>query len=279
METNKTDNNIKEKFAKREIVPSASAWERLSIQLDNQPKNKKRSWFLYIGYAATILILISVGMYTFSSNSLERMPLEDVLVKQEIDTAQILHKIDKVFKEVPIEKALVKSEIIKEKQIDTFILEKVSIKQSIARIDTDEILKKEAGTHVIIIESKENSSVVSIEENKAIITPTKETIINKTSTQPILKSRIKVNAEELLYAVTNKSKYPLTISFERNTNRAELLTTIKNELEKSNFKVDPKIILAEVERAINDDFFQNNFLETIRRNITNLATTVANRNN
>ncbi len=279
METNKTDNNIKEKFAKREIVPSASAWERLSIQLDNQPKNKKRSWFLYIGYAATILILISVGVYTFSSNSLERMPLEDVLVKQEIDTAQILHKIDKVFKEVPIEKALVKSEIIKEKQIDTFILEKVSIKQPIARIDTDEILKKEAGTHVIIIESKENSSVVSIEENKAIITPTKETIINKTSTQPILKSRIKVNAEELLYAVTNKSKYPLTISFERNTNRAELLTTIKNELEKSNFKVDPKIILAEVERAINDDFFQNNFLETIRRNITNLATTVANRNN
>ncbi len=279
METNKTDNNIKEKFAKREIVPSASAWERLSIQLDNQPKNKKRSWFLYIGYAATILILISVGMYTFSSNSLERMPLEDVLVKQEIDTAQILHKIDKVFKEVPIEKALVKSEIIKEKQIDTFILEKVSINQPIARIDTDEILKKEAGTHVIIIESKENSSVVSIEENKAIITPTKETIINKTSTQPILKSRIKVNAEELLYAVTNKSKYPLTISFERNTNRAELLTTIKNELEKSNFKVDPKIILAEVERAIKDDFFQNNFLETIRRNITNLATTVANRNN
>ena len=279
METNKTDNNIKEKFAKREIVPSASAWERLSIQLDNQPKNKKRSWFLYIGYAATILILISVGVYTFSSNSLERMPLEDVLVKQEIDTVQILHKIDKVFKEVPMEKALVKSEIIKEKQIDTFILEKVSINQPIARIDTDEILKKEAGTHVIIIESKENSSVVSIEENKAIITPTKETAITKTSTQPILKARIKVNAEELLYAVTNESKYPLTISFERNTNRAELLTTIKNELEKSNFKVDPKIILAEVERAIKDDFFQNNFLETIRRNITNLATTVANRNN
>ena len=279
METNKTDNYIKEKFAQREIVPSASSWERLSIQLDNQPKNKKRSWFLYIGYAATILILISVGVYTFSSNSLERMPLEDVLVKQEIDTVQILHKIDKVFKEVPFEKALVELEIIKEKQIDTFILEKVSINQPIARKETDEILKKEAATHIIIIESKENSSVVNIEENKAIITPTKETILNKTSTQPILKSRIKVNAEELLYAVTNESKYPLTISFERNTNRAELLTTIKNELEKSNFKVDPKIILAEVELAINDDFFQNNFLETIRRNMTNLATTVANRNN
>ena len=279
METNKTDNNIKEKFAKREIVPSASAWERLSIQLDNQPKNKKRSWFLYIGYAATILILISVGVYTFSSNSLERMPLEDMLVKQEIDTAQILHKIDKVFKEVPIEKALVKSEIIKEKQIDTFILEKVSINQSIAAIEADKILKKEADAPVVTIKSKEIRSVVIVEEKKAIVIPIKETIINKTTTQPILKARIKVNAEELLYAVTNESKYPFTISFERNTNRAELLATIKNELEKSNFQVDPKIILAEVELAIKDDFFDNNFLETIRKSIESFATAAVNRNN
>ena len=116
MKINKLDNNVKEKFGQREIAPSVSAWERLSAQLDGQPKHKKRSWFLYAGYAASILILISICMYTFSSDSIERMPLEDVLVKQEIDTVQILHKIDEVFNEIPIEKALVKSEIIKEKQ-------------------------------------------------------------------------------------------------------------------------------------------------------------------
>ena len=278
METNNTDTNIKQKFAKREIVPSASAWERLSKELDGQPKHKKRGWLLYTGYAATVLILISVGIYTFSRNAIADEILENVLVKQEIDTVQILHKIDKVFNEVPLEKAIVKAVIVKEK-LETSILEKSSVEQSIAEIEADKILKKEADTPVVTIESKEIRSVVIVEEKKAIFIPIKETIINKTTTQPILKARIKVNAEELLYAVTNESKYPLTISFERNINRTELLTTIKNELEKSNFQVDPKIILAEVELAIKDDFFQNNFLETIRLSITSFATAAVNRNN
>ena len=278
METNNTDTNIKQKFAKREIVPSASAWERLSKELDGQPKHKKRGWLLYTGYAATVLILISVGIYTFSRNAIADEILENVLVKQEIDTVQILHKIDKVFNEVPLEKAIVKAVIVKEK-LETSILEKSSVEQSIAEIEADKILKKEADTPVVTIESKEIRSVVMVEEKKAIFIPIKETIINKTTTQPILKARIKVNAEELLYAVTNESKYPFTISFERNTNRAELLATIKNELEKSNFQVDPKIILAEVELAIKDDFFDNNFLETIRLSITSLATAAVNRNN
>ena len=276
METNNTDTNIKQKFAKREIVPSASAWERLSKELDGQPKHKKRGWFLYTGYAATVLILISVGIYTFSRNAIADEILENVLVKQEIDTVQILHKIDKVFNEVPLEKAIVKAAIVKEKQLKTSILEKSSVEQSIAEIEADKILKKEADTPVV---TKEIRSVVIVEEKKAIVIPIKETIINKTTTQPILKARIKVNAEELLYAVTNESKYPFTISFERNTNRAELLATIKNELEKSNFQVDPKIILAEVELAIKDDFFDNNFLETIRKSIESFATAAVNRNN
>ena len=276
METNKIDTNIKQKFAKREIVPSASAWERLSKELDGQPKHKKRGWLLYTGYAATVLILISVGIYTFSRNAIADEILENVLVKQEIDTVQILHKIDKVFNEVPLEKAIVKAAIVKEKQLKTSILEKSSVEQSIAEIEADKILKKEADTPVV---TKEIRSVVIVEEKKAIVIPIKETIINKTTTQPILKARIKVNAEELLYAVTNESKYPFTISFERNTNRAELLATIKNELEKSNFQVDPKIILAEVELAIKDDFFDNNFLETIRKSIESFATAAVNRNN
>jgi len=276
METNNTDTNIKQKFAKREIVPSASAWERLSKELDGQPKHKKRGWLLYTGYAATVLILISVGIYTFSRNAIADEILENVLVKQEIDTVQILHKIDKVFNEVPLEKAIVKAVIVKEKQLKTSILEKSSVEQSIAEIEADKILKKEADTPVV---TKEIRSVVIVEEKKAIVIPIKETIINKTTTQPILKARIKVNAEELLYAVTNESKYPFTISFERNTNRAELLATIKNELEKSNFQVDPKIILAEVELAIKDDFFDNNFLETIRKSIESFATAAVNRNN
>ncbi|MFT5212416.1 MAG: hypothetical protein ACI9WV_000119, partial [Patiriisocius sp.] len=54
MKKDKLDNNVKEKFGQREIAPSASAWERLSAQLDEQPKQKKKGWFFYAGYAASI---------------------------------------------------------------------------------------------------------------------------------------------------------------------------------------------------------------------------------
>jgi hypothetical protein len=279
MKTSNADNNIKEKLAQREIAPSTSVWERLSAELDGQPKQKTRNWFLYVGYAATILILISVGMYTFSNNSIERMPLQDILVNQEIDTLQILHKIEEVFNEVPLEKALVKSELIKEKQSDAFILKKEVVSPLTIAKERREMLKKVAVTRALINVNTENSTVVKVEENKAILIPITETSMNKTPVQQNRDASIKVNAKDLLYAVTNESKNPLTISVERKTSRKDLLITIKSELKKSNLTVDPKIILAEVERTIKDDFFQNNFLKIIKTNITKLSATVANRNN
>ncbi len=68
MQTNNLDNNIKEKLQNRTFQPSASAWERLSAQLDEQPKQKKRGWFFYIGAAASILLLITIGFQIFSKN-------------------------------------------------------------------------------------------------------------------------------------------------------------------------------------------------------------------
>ena len=47
MKTNKLDHSVKEKLANRTFIPSASAWERLSMKLDEQPKEKKRGWFFY----------------------------------------------------------------------------------------------------------------------------------------------------------------------------------------------------------------------------------------
>ena len=59
---------------------------------------------------------------------------------------------------------------------------------------------------------------------------------------------------------------------------AALLKMIKIELKKSNLKVDPKIILAEVETTIKNDIFQNNFLKSLKVKITDIATAVASRN-
>jgi len=60
--------------------------------------------------------------------------------------------------------------------------------------------------------------------------------------------------------------------------RESLLKIINDELEKSNLKVNPKTILAEVEQSIHDAYIENNFLKSIRETITTLASAIASRN-
>jgi hypothetical protein len=267
MKKNKLDTNIKEKLGQREIAPSENAWKRLSLQLDQQPTRKKKGWFWSAGYAASVLALFSVGLYTFSSDSLENIPTKEIIVNQEIDTVQILNSIEEAFKIVPIEKALVKSKKLEEKNSEN--------KEVIALTQTNVIPTKEK-----LPKNKENIRTIKIEENNIVIIPIKEEPQSNTVLKQHQNSRIKVNPKDLLYAVMNDSAKEVPAASLKNTmSSADLLKVIKIELKKSNLKVDPKVILAEVERTINDDFFQNNFLKSLKTRITNIATAVASRNN
>lgn len=272
MKKNKLDKNIKEKFGQREIAPSANAWERLSLKLDQQPKQKKKGLFWYAGYAASVLVLFSIGLYTFSGDSLENMPTEEIIVTQEIDTVQILNSIEEAFKIVPMEKALVKLEKLEEKNSkdkEVIVVTKIPVIPTKDKSLTNNSLK-----------NKKNIRITKIEVKNVVIIPTKEDSESKTVLKKDQNSRIKVNPQELLFAVMNDSQKEVpTASLKNTMNSADLLKLITIELKKSNLKVDPKVILAEVERTINDDFFQNNFLKSLKTRITNIATAVASRNN
>jgi hypothetical protein len=267
MKKNNLDNNIKEKFGQREIAPSSSAWERLSAQLDEEPKQKKKGLFFYAGYAASILALISLGFYTFSKDALENRPTKEVLVNQEIDTVQILNEIEAIFNEVPVEKALVKSEK-KENRNLTNSAVRVTKKTNI-------IPTKEVAIQNRIFKNKEKLMTTKIDKKNTVILPTKEVSKDEDFTNG--NSRIKVNAEDLLYAVINESIVEKEF-WNNNMSGEALLRTIKVELKKSNLKVDPEIILAEVERTIKKDIFQNNFLKSLKARITDIAAAVASRN-
>jgi len=267
MKKNKFDRNIKEKFGQREIAPSVNAWERLSLQLDQQPTQKKKGWFWFAGYAASVIVFLSIGLYTFSSDSLESIPTKGIIVNKEIDTVQILNSIEEAFKMVPIQKALVKSGKLEEKNHKD--------KEVIAITKIPGIPAKDTFT-----KNKENIRTSTIEENNIVIIKTKEEAHIDTVPKQDQNSRIKVNPQELLFAVMKDSPKEAPAASLKNTmSSADLLKVIKIELKKSNLKVDPKVILAEVERTINDDFFQNNFLKSLKRRITNIATAVASRNN
>ena len=268
METNKLDKSIKEKFENRTFTPSASAWERLSVQLDEQPKQNKKGWFFYTSIAASILLLISIGFQLFSSKE-EVKPIEEVVIKP-IDKKIIDDKIEKFINEIPVEEALVKEDKTEPKPNNKTIVKKELITKKIEKTNQVENIK------LLEKNSLKENAIAKIDDNISIIKDSSslETKILKQNSN----STIKINADDLLYAVTHSPQEVKAYYAKYNVNREDVLKTIKNELEKSNLKINPETILAEVERSIDDDAFQNNFLKTLKRKVSDIASAIASRN-
>ena len=279
MKKDKLDKSIKEKFLNRTLEPSVSAWERLSVKLDKQPKENNKGWFFYIGYAATILVLISIGIYTLSEGE-QTSGSKQIIVEKNKDTTTIKNKIEQHFNTISIDKALVKLEKVVKKKEDKSIEVKNIIANSIAFKEKRVLLKKEESliNKNIILKNKGKISSLKIKENNPIKVLVNKGSRNESIKQQNFNSRIKVNADDLLYALTQRSNGIKEKGAKLNMSRNEILKTIKSELNKSNLKVNPEIILSEVERTINNDIFQNNFLKSLKKRISNITTAIASRN-
>ncbi|MCG1037248.1 hypothetical protein [Polaribacter sargassicola] len=268
MKTNNLDKNIKEKLANRTFQPSASAWERLSVQLDDQPQQKKKGWFFYIGAAASILLLISVGYMVFNKN--EKVKPLEIIVETVIDTLTINKKLDQFINEIPVKKALVKNnEIETEKLIKPSVISSKELKNN--QNKKINIEKKEE--KIIIAKVDENES-----KNDKDSSMSNEIKFTKEILQQNPNSSIKINSDDLLYAVTHTPKEVKAYYAKYNVSREDVLKTIKSELKKSNLKINPNTILAEVERTIDDEAFQNNFIKTLKIKVSDIATAIASRN-
>lgn len=266
METNKIDKNIKEKFANRTFKPSASAWERLSLKLDEQPKTKKFGLFFYTGIAASIILLVTISNQIFFNDSGILIQKEEMVISP-IDKKQFDIKIDDQINQISFPEVLVKNEVSELKQ-EIINLPTIIDKNSISKFDKGS--KKSPTTNEIV---GKKDDVISNEIKKS------KEILNKRILKQDPNSSIKINADDLLYAVTHSSKEVKAYYAKYNLDREEVLKTIKNELKKSNLKVNPNTILAEVERSIDDDFFENNFMKGLKKRVSDIAVAIASRNN
>ncbi|MEO9570039.1 MAG: hypothetical protein ABJH82_06480 [Polaribacter sp.] len=267
MKTNKLDNSIKEKLQDRTFQSSASAWERLSNQLDEQPKQKKRGWFFYMGAAASILLLVAIGIQFLSSEKKEIKP-NVIIVDTPIDTNIIDEKIEQFINEIPVEEALVKNEKVEEKQ-------KVNYNKNVI---ANKVKQSQINKEITSSKTALNDIRIAKVEIPQKIHPTKERSIKKETLKQNPNSRIKINSEDLLYAVTHSSKEVKAYYAKHDLTREDILKSIKSELKKSNIKVNPNAILAEVERTIGEEDFQNNFMKSIKRRVSDIATALASRN-
>ena len=266
MKTNNIDKVVKQKLENRTFSPSESAWERLSMQLEEQPKKKKTNWVLYTGIAASILLLLTIAIQVFNTNEEVIIP-ENELVIDKADKEIINQKIDKLINEIPKEEAIVKEEVNIKKE--------KSSKTKNKKFDTN--------SKVAINIPVTKKELENIDEVKSI-TKTKDELLREASlarTENLKRSSnatIKINADDLLFAVSHTPKEVRAYYAKYNVDRKDALKTIDKELKKSNLTIDAETMLAEVERSIDEDDFQNNFLNTLKRRVTDLATVIASRN-
>lgn len=281
--------HIREKLQDREIQPSASAWERLSVQLDETQSKKKRHWFLYVGYVASILLLVSLFLLINKSDKDDSLVPETILVEDDIAKPQIDRS--KEFISIPLEEVIVQND----KDVNPVQVESTEKNQDHEKTENrinkqTPFVSKTKENSVIASKENKTESKINIKEadfNKKLKEFTKQgeavvakTIGNKSDIESKLRSgRISVDSDALLMSVTGSKEEVRAYYKKYKIDRAEVLLAIQKELKKSKVKVNPEIILAEVELEVNEENFQNNFYQFIKKRVSTVATAIANRNN
>lgn len=267
----KFDQNIREKLANRRIQPSVSAWERMSEQLDAVEKKNHRKWFLYIGYAASILILVSLFFILEFKSSDNETILKDVFVKESIDTTlmrpnrmELVPKSKEVIVQNDVE-FKTKKKITSAISLSTPIIAKIELKTF--GEDKIQIPKIKIDSFKQFNSEREDPITEIQKEIKEVIKP--DFNVN---------SPIKVSSDALLYAVTHQNQDVKEYYKKYLISREQVLKTIEKELQKSNLKIDAKTILAEVEMNLIEESFQNNFLKNVKKRVSDVITLIANRN-
>lgn len=266
MQTNKIDKHIANKLKNRELTPSASAWERLSNQLDEQQVSKKNNWFKYVGYAASVLLIVSLGLTFLSKSDIEENP-QEIISNVQVDTINI--KEFNIKELLPVEEAIVTKEKSNE---STF--KKKKVKNSNTKVykiaKVEEELKK--------IELSKSKNIFN--EGTTLIAKTNEKVNKQTIAikKERVKSRIKVNSDDLLFAVTHSPEQVKEYYAKYKVDRKKVLDTIRKELIKSNLKINPETILAEVELDIEETDFQQNFMDKLKLKLSDAIVAFADRN-
>lgn len=274
---NNLDQDIREKLHAREIQPSASAWERLSSQLDDAQQKKKKGWFLFMGYAASILLLVS--LFLFFNQKDQTQVQDNTLVQEEVKAPEI--DTSKEFISLPVENEVIAQEEKVEKKKGE------GKKEVITKKNVAPNFKSPIQEPVIASQTEQKEiQFEDVQQKIKELTRTEETVVATTSNEvlkdsgnPIKKEGIYVDSEALLLSVTSTREELRSFYKKYKVDRAEVLATIEKELKKSSLKVDPKTILAEVEKDVNEENFQNNFYRFIKKRVSDVATAIANRNN
>ncbi len=255
MQENKIDKVIREKLENRSIEPSLSAWERLEYTLDDAKKKDKSKFHNLLGVAASVILIFSVFAYVISNDEEVSIPTKVEVVSE--NNNQILSKDTIKIKDNVFEQKMMHQKAIASKSNLKKIKKRVENKLTEEKIIIDKVLPKEVIVARTVIQSERK-------------------LVNDTTT--VKNKRITIDSEDLLYAVTHSSKEVQEYYANLNLKREDVLATIKKQLGTSHSNIRPETILAEVERSIEVDELQGDFVQDLKLKISNIIVAIADRN-
>jgi len=195
METDKFEKHIKTKLQEREIQPSENAWSKISSELKDDDA-KKKPVYLWIGVAASIVVLLGVALFYFNgANELNESPIELVEIENEDKVEEVITRDPVQEEQVVIvetnrktESTTVKKEeyIIPEVQenktlndaVEIAVVEHVSADQSTSKLEvSDEIINSKVADIVAQIDVLEQYSKVTDAEVDSLLKRAQDEIL------------------------------------------------------------------------------------------------------
>lgn len=246
MEPNKLEKQFRDQLNAREIQPSAQAWDRLDAMLSVAEEKKSRKPFGFLFIAASILVVVTLGMFFFNqSDTVISMPNTTVVGTEtkndtvqnpaEINAASIVEsqKQDEVV-------ASVNNQPTTNNQQPVTNHQGVSIQNQ--SVQSNQILRNKEIEYQI-------TSDVALKDLPEIVAP-KENVIRKD---------FKIKSDDSLLANLDQS-------VKESTNK------------KSSVKVDAKSLLSQVDGEV-EYSFREKMLQKINKNYQEVKVALANRNN
>jgi hypothetical protein len=252
MEPNKLENQIREKLSSREIQPSVQAWDRLDAMLSVAEEKKTRRPFGFLFIAASITVLLTVGMYFFTQNDTKIQTIEAV-VGTEVKKDSVV-KIPNSKFQIPKNEG---NQIVVSNQPTTDNRKPTTNNQRVSISNQKSAIKNQQ----------------SINQNP-LINRDKE-IEYQISSDVALKDLPKVETREII-VYSPKDNNSIVPTDE------QLLTSLDNSAKKLNkkgsVKVDAKSLLSQVDGEL-EMTFREKVINKVAKNYKEVKVALANRNN
>ena len=241
MEPNKLETKFREKLNARKIQPSPHAWDRLDAMLSVAEEKKTKRPFGFLFIAASILVLVTAGIFFFNQKSIEVTPTNSVAIQEKdtVNSSPTKFKITTGNKQQ----------------------NQVAISSESKTINMQETKKRNPS----IISQKTNNNQYQIIKDKVIEFQNTEDIALKNlpkiqdRTPIVINNGANKKADELLVA---------------NLENTSIATSSQN----SKVKVNAQNLLSQVDGEL-DQSFRETRLERIQRNFKTVKVALANRNN